>query len=85
MKPILKYSLINSLETAIYVIAVASFMYYAQIERAESNITVFIPIAMLLLFVFSAAFTSILVFGRPVMWYLDGKKKDALSLLAHTH
>jgi len=36
------------------------------------------------LFVFSAALTGLLVFGRPVLWYFDGRKKEALSLLAHT-
>lgn len=39
---------------------------------------------ILLLFVFSAALTSMLIFGRPVLWYLDGKKKEAISLLTHT-
>jgi hypothetical protein len=48
------------------------------------NNTILIPIAMLMLFVFSAAFTGILILGRPVMWYLDGKKKEAIYLLFYT-
>ena len=39
---------------------------------------------MLMLFVFSAAVTGSLIFGQPVLWYLDGKKKDALTLLTYT-
>lgn len=46
--------------------------------------TPFIPIFMLMLFVFSAALTGTLFFGKPIMWYIDGKKKEALSLLAYT-
>ena len=42
------------------------------------------PAAMLLLFVFSAGVTSSLVFGRPVLWYVEGKKQEALSLLFYT-
>ena len=34
--------------------------------------------------VFSAAFTGFLVFGRPIMWYLDGKKKEAMQLFFST-
>lgn len=38
------------------------------------------PIAFLLLFVVSAAVMGILVFGRPILWYLDGKKREAVEL-----
>ena len=84
MRKILKYALINAIGTALYVAAVASFMYLAGQGTFGTTKTVFIPIAMLMLFVFSAAFTGTLMFGRPVVWYLDGKKKEALSLLGYT-
>jgi hypothetical protein len=45
---------------------------------------IIVPMAMLLLFVCSAAITSFLVFGKPVMLYIDGQKKEAVSLLAYT-
>lgn len=53
-----------------------SLQNYPQIED-----TVFIPITMLMLFVCSAAITGFLVFGKPAMLYLDGKKQDAIQLL----
>ena len=84
MKKILKYALANALGTAAYVILVATFMFIGEQGKFGMAKTVFIPIAMLMLFVFSAAFTGTLMFGRPVMWYIDGKKKEALSLLAYT-
>lgn len=42
------------------------------------------PIIMLMLFVFSAGMTATLVLGRPVIWYLDGKKKESIQLLLST-
>jgi len=84
MKNTLKYSLLNGFGAAAYVIVIASLIYFLGESSSPVNNNVLIPIAMLLLFVFSAAFTGALVFGRPIMWYLDGKKKEALSLLFYT-
>ena len=42
------------------------------------------PLAMLLLFVFSAAVTASLVFGKPILLYLDNFKKEAFKLLLYT-
>lgn len=80
----MKYALIDALATAVYVAVVASFMYLAGQGMIGTSKSVLIPIAMLMLFVFSAALTGTMMFGRPIMWYLDGKKKDALKLLVHT-
>ena len=46
--------------------------------------TILGPIAILLLFVFSAAVAGSLVLGRPVMMYLDGQKKEALNFFGLT-
>lgn len=81
---ILKHAALNALATALYVILVASFLFYAPKTIVPGPDTVLVPIVMLLLFVFSAALTGVLVFGRPILWYVDGKKKEALSLLAAT-
>lgn len=42
------------------------------------------PVAVLSLFVLSAAVMASLVFGKPAMLYVDGKKKDALRMLGWT-
>ena len=44
----------------------------------------FIPLAMLLLFVFSATVVGLLVLGRPAWLYLAGAKREALHLLLYT-
>lgn len=51
---------------------------------ADEPDTIFAPIIMLMLFVFSAAITGSLVLGRPILWYIDGKKKEAVHLLFST-
>jgi len=78
MKNIAKYAIMNALGASIYVILVALFIYSIGNGLLGDEDIIFIPIAMLMLFVFSAAFTGFLIFGKPVMWYLDGKKRKAL-------
>ena len=46
--------------------------------------TVIIPIAMLMLLVFSVALVGSLIFGRSIIWYLDGKRKEAVKLIIYT-
>ncbi len=84
-KNIIKNALLNALATIAYIALIASFLFYVLKSFGPSaDNTVLIPIVMLSLFVFSAAFTGMLVFGRPIIWYLDGKKEEAIYLLAYT-
>lgn len=84
MNKIMRTAFVDAVATALYVIVVALFMYFLQDNLPKEFNSVFIPIAMLLLFVFSAALTGVLVFGRPIATYLDGKKKEALLMLTYT-
>lgn len=83
MNKINKKALTGSIATAAYIILVVLFMQYMQVYAPKPD-NVLVPIAMLLLFVFSAAFVGVLIFGKPVMMYLDGKKKEAVLLLGYT-
>lgn len=83
MKPVTKKALINALSAVAYVVAVATTMFNAQKVFGPVN-TVLVPIAMLLLLVFSVALMGYLIFGKPILLYLDGKKQEALSLLSLT-
>jgi hypothetical protein len=80
---IFKRAAINSLLAFVYVIAVGLFMSNASSIFGQKD-TALTPVAVLMLLVFSAALMSILVFGQPLMWYIDGKKKAALNLLGYT-
>ena len=84
MRSVIKYAAINSIGTALYVVVVSSFIYFLGNGFLGVKDTVLAPISMLMLFVFSAALTVSLVFGRPILWYLDNKKKEALELLLST-
>lgn len=81
---IIKYALANGLWTALYVIIIGAFFFSAKNIFGSGPDNMLIPVAMLLLFVFSAALTGGLVLGRPVLWYLDGRKNEAVKLFAYT-
>ena len=83
---IVKNALMNAFAAALYITAVATFLSHAEKILGPDPVekTAFIPMFMLSLLVVSAAVTGFAVFGRPAMWYLDGKKKEALALLAAT-
>ena len=85
MKPsVYKYACLSACSTALYIVAVATFMSFMPQVLKDQEKTVFIPVFMLMLFVFSAAFTGSLMLGRPILWYLDGQKKEAMQLLGTT-
>ena len=77
------YALLSSVGTVLYVSGVVWLMTNG--ERFLGKVKDFRgPLLMLLLFVFSAAFTASLVLGRPILLYLDGFKKEAIKLLLYT-
>jgi len=76
---LIKLSLINSIGAALYVSVVAFLMSNGE-ELFRGNDSALIGVAMLLLFVISAAIMGFIVLGRPLMMYLDGLKKEALKL-----
>ena len=84
MNKITKQALLNSAGTVLYVIAVALFMYYGTLIKIGRSNSILVPIALLLLFVLSASVTGYLMLSKPAQMYLDGKKKEALSLLTKT-
>ncbi len=84
MSQMIKRAFLNAIGTAVYIVLVVSLIFSFQSFSSNSEKTIIIPIAMLLLFVCSAAITGFLVFGKPVMLYIDGKKKEAVSLLGYT-
>ncbi len=82
---IAKLGAFHALLTAAYIACVSALMFYGfRLFGTNTEDTIFAPIAMLLLFVTSAAITGSLVLGRPILWYLDGKKKEAVLLLGAT-
>lgn len=76
-------SFLNALGTLVYIAIVATLLQNAgSIFGKMANYIG--PIAFLLLFTLSALVVGSLVLGRPLMMYLDGKKKEAVALLMQT-
>ena len=76
-------SLLHSLGVVVYIILVAALMNNGSRLFGEED-TILTVIAILLLFTISAAIVGTLVFGKPVMWYLNGQKKEAVQLTFST-
>jgi len=80
-----KQSLPYSAGAILYVAVVATVMQNAQrLFGSEKPDTVLAPIGILLLLVVSAATMGLLIFGKPVMLYLDGKKREAVAMVVCT-
>lgn len=80
---ILKTGFLNALIATAYIAVVALI-----ISNGESlfgkNDSVLTGMLFLLLFVISAAVMGVTIFGRPLTWYLDGQKKEAILLVSYT-
>ena len=80
---LLKQALINSLGTLVYCGLIAYLMINGEELFGKAN-SIFGVVAFLMLFVLSAAIVGSLVLGRPIIYYLDGKKKESIFLLIYT-
>lgn len=74
----IQFSLASSLGVVLYVSGVVWIMSNGEKLFGEPD-GFRGPLALLLLFVLSAAITGSLVFGYPVWQFLDGKKKEAFK------
>ncbi|HSD12301.1 MAG TPA: hypothetical protein VLC10_01970 [Patescibacteria group bacterium] len=81
---IIRRGVANAALAAAYVGAVVLLLSNAQRLFGQGEDRMLVPFAMLMLFVVSAAVTGGLVFGMPLLWYLDGKKREAVRLAAWT-
>jgi hypothetical protein len=80
MQEICKRSFLNSAGVLIYITLVSLVLQNG--ERIFGEMDNFIgPVAFLLLFTLSAAIVGSLILGKPILMYLDGKKKEAVQLL----
>lgn len=78
---IAKISFISALASFIYIILVALVIKNAEKIFGEMN-NLIGPTAFLTLFTLSAAVVGGLILGKPLMFYLDGKKKEAVKLFS---
>jgi hypothetical protein len=67
-----------------YIVFIVWFLNNASTWFGEDDRGIVAPIIMLSIFVLSALITAFLVLGKPIMLYIDGKKKEAVRMLFYT-
>lgn len=82
-KTLIKNAALHSFGVLAYVALVATLMNNIGKYLGDKPDTVFAPMAVLLLFVTSAAITGYLVVGQPIMLFLEGKKSEAVQQFAY--
>jgi hypothetical protein len=83
-KKLLGHSLGHALLAFAYIFCIALFFHFGLAKKFVNVPEFFGPIIMLSLLVLSASIMAILIFGKPVLLYLDNQKKDALLMLFYT-
>lgn len=82
---LIKQSLPYSAGAILYIAVVATVMRNAERlfddGKPDSPLA---PVAVLLLLVTSAATMGMLVFGKPLMLYIDGKKREGVMMAVYT-
>lgn len=84
MKQILTQAAAHATGAAVYILSVATFITNAD-RLVDSQPPQILGIAgFLTLFVISAAVMGLLIFARPLMWFINGQKKEAILLAFST-
>jgi heme O synthase-like polyprenyltransferase len=80
-----KNPIINALMATLYIVVVASVMFYGpKLIEPSPKETVIIPIMVISLFTLSAAVMGYLFFYQPFQIYFEGDKKRAVKLFLQT-
>lgn len=77
------YALGNAAVAACYVALVAAIMSGAEAFFGKVG-SISAIAGLLLLFASSAAILGVVIFGRSIAWYLEGKRADAVTLAVYT-
>jgi hypothetical protein len=78
-----KNPFINAFVAVLYIVLVASVMYYGP-KLAGKQETIIVPIAMISLFTLSAAVMGYLFFYEPFQFFMSGEKRKAVNLFLQT-
>ncbi len=82
-KKIIQQAFLFALGEVVYISLVALLLFIVgKLFGDKPDPAIIAPIAFLLLLVISASISGALILGKPLMLYLDGKKKDALQLFS---
>lgn len=79
-----KNPLINALCASGYIVLIITVMTFVTKPLQNKPDTFFAPVVALSLLTLSVAIMAFLFFYQPLMLFIDGKKKEALSFFAKT-
>ena len=84
-KQILKYGLLHALAAGGYIVLVVLFnLQIGERFGSKPDNHLLAPTLFLLVFVVSAATMGLLVFGRPVVWFMADARREAVWLAVAT-
>lgn len=78
-----KSPFLNAFSAMLYIVIVASVMYYVPKFTAQVDGPI-VPVTVLSLFVLSAAVMGFIFLYQPVRLYFDNQKAEAVSILLKT-
>lgn len=81
---LLRYSFLHALGVTVYVSLVAGFMRWGEGAIGSQDSEWLGPVAILLLLTLSAAVVGSLIFAKPALLCLDGKRKEGLMMTIYT-
>lgn len=81
---LLKKAAVNAVGVLVYVLALTGILSHAETWFGTQPVWFVSAALMLIVFVISACITGGLVLGLPVMMYLDGQRRRAVTLLLYT-
>lgn len=79
-----KNPFLNALAAAFYIVAIVSLISSMEVLTGNKEDTIIIPMAMLSLFVLSAAIMSYIFLYQPLQLFLENKKKEGVDLFLKT-
>lgn len=82
-KKLVTYSFLSAFGEGLYIFLVALLIRNGD-KIFGNNPSILGIITFLLLFVVSAAISGALILGKPILFYLEGKKKEAIELFSLT-
>lgn len=76
-------SMVYSFFAFVYIVLVSLIMSNGSKLFGESDRGILAPVGVLLLLVLSVAVMGLLIFGKAILMYLEGEKKDAVKLVIY--
>jgi len=79
-----KNPVVNALSASVYIVLVVSLMTFVTQPLKDKPDTFFAPIVFLSMFTLSVAVMAYLFFYQPLLFLIEGKKKEAVRLFFQT-